>query len=166
MKLVTSAPVITMMRVTVQFSLCCAVLLLGFAIPAIAGPPYLTDDPEPTDYRHFEIYTFSQGTAMQDGIGGEGGIDFNYGGAPNLQLTANEHHSSHGCGRSARASQHNCRRWAGKLHRSRNSQPSHIKRETARCAAIAPFKSSSISRSLLMSKPHHQPVRTRNVADV
>jgi hypothetical protein len=88
MKLVTSAPVITMMRVAVQFSLCCAVPLLGFAIPAIAGPPYLTDDPEPTDYRHFEIYTFSQGTAMQDGIGGEGGIDFNYGGAPNLQLTA------------------------------------------------------------------------------
>jgi hypothetical protein len=48
----------------------------------------MTDDPEPTDYQHFEIYTFSQGTATQGGVGGEGGIDFNYGGAPNLQLTA------------------------------------------------------------------------------
>ncbi len=54
----------------------------------MAGPPYLTDDPEPTDYQHFEIYTFSNGTATRDGSSGEGGIDFNYGGAPNLQLTA------------------------------------------------------------------------------
>jgi len=68
-------------------SLCCAVVL-GLAVPALAGPPYPTDDPEPTDYKHFEIYTFSQGMATQDGIGGTGGIDFNYGGAPNLQLTA------------------------------------------------------------------------------
>jgi hypothetical protein len=53
-----------------------------------AGPPYLSDDPEPTDYKHFEIYTFSNGTVTQDGTSGEAGIDFNYGGAPNLQLTA------------------------------------------------------------------------------
>ncbi|MBV8745222.1 MAG: hypothetical protein JO134_09295 [Xanthobacteraceae bacterium] len=54
----------------------------------MAGPPYLSDDPEPTDYKHFEIYTFSNGTVTQDGTNGEAGIDFNYGGAPNLQLTA------------------------------------------------------------------------------
>jgi Putative MetA-pathway of phenol degradation len=54
----------------------------------MAGPPYLTDDPEPTDYQHFEIYTFADGPATRDGTSGEGGIDFNYGGAPNLQLTA------------------------------------------------------------------------------
>jgi hypothetical protein len=59
-----------------------------FALPAFAGPPYLSDDPEPTDYKHFEIYTFSNGTVTQDGTSGEGGIDFNYGAAPNLQLTA------------------------------------------------------------------------------
>ncbi|MFZ0720585.1 MAG: hypothetical protein WAM99_06900 [Xanthobacteraceae bacterium] len=63
-------------------------LVLGNIVPAMAGPPYLTDDPEPTDYQHFEIYTFANGTATQDGTSGEGGIDFNYGGAPNLQLTA------------------------------------------------------------------------------
>jgi hypothetical protein len=56
--------------------------------PALAGPPYLTDDPEPTDYKHFEIYTFNNGTVTSGDTGGETGIDFNYGGAPNLQLTA------------------------------------------------------------------------------
>src|ERR1700728_3780972 len=75
------------LRAAATLTLCCAVLS-GFSIPALAGPPYLTDDPEPTDYKHFEIYTFSQGMATPDGIAGEGGIDFNYGGAPNLQLTA------------------------------------------------------------------------------
>jgi hypothetical protein len=75
------------LRFAAQVSLCCA-LSLGLAVPAMAGPPYLTDDPEPTDYRHFEIYTFSNGTATRDGTTGEAGVDFNYGGAPNLQLSA------------------------------------------------------------------------------
>src|ERR1700744_3435475 len=57
--------------------------------PAFAGPPYVTDDPEPTDYQHFEIYAFSAGTATRDGRENETGIDFNYGGAPNLQLNTN-----------------------------------------------------------------------------
>jgi hypothetical protein len=55
---------------------------------AFAGPPYLSDDPEPTDYGHFEIYAFANGVQSKDGIAGETGIDFNYGGAPDLQLTA------------------------------------------------------------------------------
>src|SRR5277367_5925419 len=63
----------------------CSLSLFG---RALAGPPYLSDDPEPTDYRHFEIYTFSNGTVTGDGTSGEAGIDFNYGAAPNLQLTA------------------------------------------------------------------------------
>ena len=74
--------------------LCCSArmcvfwaLLLGTS-PALAGPPYLTDDPEPTDYKHFEIYNFTNGTATQSGTSGEAGVDINYGGAPNLQLTA------------------------------------------------------------------------------
>jgi hypothetical protein len=48
----------------------------------------VTDDPVPTDYQHFEIYTFTGGTTARDGTGGASGIDFNYGGAPDLQLTA------------------------------------------------------------------------------
>jgi len=54
---------------------------------AFAGPPYVTDDPQPTDEGHFEIYGFTVGTATRDGVGGQAGIDFNYGGAPDLQLT-------------------------------------------------------------------------------
>lgn len=56
--------------------------------PALAGPPYVTDDPEPTDDKHFEIYAFSSGTATRGGTDGAAGIDFNYGAAPDLQLTA------------------------------------------------------------------------------
>jgi hypothetical protein len=55
---------------------------------AFAGPPYVSDDPEPTDYKHFEIYTFNNGASMRVGTSGESGIDFNYGAAPDLQLTA------------------------------------------------------------------------------
>jgi hypothetical protein len=65
-----------------------AVTMLSLARPALAGPPYVSDDPEPTDYKHFEIYTFSNGTATRGDVGGASGIDFNYGAAPNLQLTA------------------------------------------------------------------------------
>jgi hypothetical protein len=62
--------------------------MLALVHPALAGPPYVSDDPQPTDYKHFEIYSFSNGTATRDGIGGASGIDFNYGAAPDLQLTA------------------------------------------------------------------------------
>jgi hypothetical protein len=65
-----------------------AVAILVFARPALAGPPFVSDDPQPTDYKHFEIYTFSSGTAARDGVRGAGGIDLNYGAAPDLQLTA------------------------------------------------------------------------------
>lgn len=49
--------------------------------PALAGPPFVSDDPEPTDFKHFEIYGFNSGTVTR-------GIDFNYGAAPDLQVTA------------------------------------------------------------------------------
>ena len=58
------------------------------AAPVLAGPPYLSDDPEPTDYQHFEIYAYGNGALSQAGMAGETGIDFNYGGATDLQLTA------------------------------------------------------------------------------
>jgi Putative MetA-pathway of phenol degradation len=68
--------------------LCASLMLALLTRAAVAGPPYMSDDPEPTDYQHFEIYTFNSGTATRDGISGESGIDFNYGAAPDLQLTA------------------------------------------------------------------------------
>lgn len=65
-----------------------AATLVCLATPALAGPPYVTDDPQPTDEGHYEIYAFTGGTATIDAVGGQVGIDFNYGGAENLQLTA------------------------------------------------------------------------------
>ena len=56
--------------------------------PVHAGPPYRTDDPEPTELRHFEIYTFSTGTVVSgDTTGTLPGIEFDYGLIPNGQLT-------------------------------------------------------------------------------
>lgn len=62
-------------------------LAIVIAAPALAGPPYVTDDPQPTEHGHYEIYAFTAGTTTMDGTGGQSGIDFNYGGAENLQLT-------------------------------------------------------------------------------
>ena len=76
-----------MRRLTAQLVFAAA-LCSVMTVPAMAGPPYLSDDPEPTDYQHFEIYAFSQGMTAQGDTNGQSGIDFNYGGAPNLQLTA------------------------------------------------------------------------------
>jgi hypothetical protein len=52
-----------------------------------AGPPYVTDDPEPTDTGHWEIYGFLSGVHVPDDTAGQGGLDINYGGARDLQLT-------------------------------------------------------------------------------
>src|SRR5450755_3999355 len=71
-----------------RWRVCCGLLLALMMGPTFAGPPYVSDDPQPTDYQHFEIYTFTTGTTTRDGIAGQSGIDFNYGAAPDLQLTA------------------------------------------------------------------------------
>jgi hypothetical protein len=60
----------------------------ALAGPVWGGPPYASDDPEPTDLHHFEIYHFASGTEARDGSSEAFGIDFNYGAAPDLQLTA------------------------------------------------------------------------------
>lgn len=65
-----------------------AFAVLATGSPADAGPPFITDDPVPTDPGHYEIYVFAQGQESRDGTGSSFGIDFNYGGAPDLQLTA------------------------------------------------------------------------------
>lgn len=63
-----------------------ACLVLG-AGPANAGPPFLTDDPEPVAYGHYEFYTFSLGTRTKDGTSGFlPGFEFNYGVIPNGQI--------------------------------------------------------------------------------
>lgn len=64
-----------------------ALVIAGVAAPAIAGPPYLTDDPVPTDRGHWEIYAFSAGEGHRSSIDQDVGLDLNYGAAKGIQLT-------------------------------------------------------------------------------
>lgn len=63
-----------------------AALLMPTA--AFAGPPFLTDDPEPTDLGHWEIYA---PLFEAEGVGGDFdgafGAEFNYGAAKDVQVT-------------------------------------------------------------------------------
>ena len=62
-------------------------LVSAFAATAFAGPPFLTDDPEPVEYRHWEIYLASQHARDRDGWSGTAPhFEVNYGAWPNLQL--------------------------------------------------------------------------------
>lgn len=57
---------------------------------AVAGPPYQTDDPEPVDLHHFEMYAFELSDSTGKNAGGTvlelPAYEVNYGAAPNLQL--------------------------------------------------------------------------------
>jgi hypothetical protein len=65
-----------------------AVAALVWATPSLAGPPYQTDDPEPTELGHWEIYSFATADGHHRDIDGAAGFDLNYGGARGLQFTA------------------------------------------------------------------------------
>lgn len=62
-----------------------AAILTGQLV--VAGPPFLTDDPEPVDYRHWETYVFSTFDRSFDATAIQGpALEFNVGVARNLQL--------------------------------------------------------------------------------
>jgi hypothetical protein len=65
-----------------------ALLLALLASPARAGPPYLTDDPVPTDTGHWEIYAFTAGEGRGSTLDADAGVDLNYGAVEGVQLTA------------------------------------------------------------------------------
>jgi len=68
----------------------CVAALTLFAATARAGPPFQTDDPDPVEFHHFEMYAFS----LSDGTGKNAGgtvlevpaYEVNYCAAPGLQL--------------------------------------------------------------------------------
>ncbi len=68
-------------------SLALVFVALGPAFSLMAGPPFLTDDPEPVDLNHWEFYVFGQGerSAGSDAFSGPA-IEMNYGIAANTQL--------------------------------------------------------------------------------
>ncbi|HVJ54330.1 MAG TPA: hypothetical protein VM689_17835 [Aliidongia sp.] len=65
----------------------CPLLLLGYAVPALAGPPFVTDDPEPPDLGRWEVNYAVTNTVSKDGEAGMAPlVDANYGALPDLQL--------------------------------------------------------------------------------
>jgi hypothetical protein len=57
--------------------------------PACAGPPFATDDPEPTEYGTFENYLFTTGIrADHQTEGTASGLEINYGALPDVQTSA------------------------------------------------------------------------------
>lgn len=72
------------MRILLLF-LSSALLL---SAPALAGPPYATDDPVPTDIGHWEIYSYVDSAFDGGDRSGSFGLDLNYGPVRDIQLTA------------------------------------------------------------------------------
>ncbi|MGD0888836.1 MAG: hypothetical protein ABR889_06285 [Acidobacteriaceae bacterium] len=71
-------------------ALTAALISLITSTTAHAGPPFQTDDPDPVEFRHFEMYAFE----LSDGTGKNAGgtaleapaYEVNYGVVPNVQL--------------------------------------------------------------------------------
>ncbi len=64
-----------------------ACLLVLVPVGALAGPPFLTDDPQPVEFQHWEFYLASIDFKSKDGWVGDGPhMEINYGVVPNVQL--------------------------------------------------------------------------------
>ncbi len=61
--------------------------LLVTAFPAWCGPPFVTDDPEPVEYQHHEMYIASEQVNTSTGKTLTPMIEYNYGALPDLQLS-------------------------------------------------------------------------------
>ena len=64
-------------------------LVLGLTVNLLAwaGPPFVTDDPDPVEFQHWEVYLSSLATHDSGGWTGTAPhIEVNYGAAPNLQV--------------------------------------------------------------------------------
>jgi hypothetical protein len=63
------------------------VFILSFPVIALAGPPYITDDPEPVEYQHWEVYLASIFAKQPDAWTSTAPhVEVNYGPLPNVQL--------------------------------------------------------------------------------
>jgi hypothetical protein len=86
-KSVTDAPCCPCPRTAWQSTVWFVVLLLLVPAAVLAGPPYVTDDPEPVEYQHWEVYLASQLSHDRDRWSGTAPhVEVNYGALPNLQL--------------------------------------------------------------------------------
>lgn len=70
-----------------RLELASVLLTLLISTFASAGPPFLTDDPQPVDFHHYEAYIFSTLDRAPEDISAQGpAFEFNYGFAPNFQF--------------------------------------------------------------------------------
>jgi len=61
--------------------------LLGYSTTALAGPPFVTDDPEPVEYQHWEVnYSAAKTWRNQESSAAMPSIDINYGLTQDLQI--------------------------------------------------------------------------------
>lgn len=75
------------MRTTRLRYVVAALMIPGLAGTAHAGPPFVTDDPEPVDYQHWEFYVASLDTKLGgDWSGTAPHFEINYGVVPDVQL--------------------------------------------------------------------------------
>lgn len=66
---------------------CIGALTSIVAGTAEAGPPFVTDDPEPVEFQHWEFYVASFDSKIPGDISGTGPhLELNYGVIPNVQL--------------------------------------------------------------------------------
>ncbi len=65
-----------------------ALWLAGAAAPSFAGPPYLNNDPAPTDTGGWEIYLFSTGEGHGPDADIDAGVELNYGPVEDVQVSA------------------------------------------------------------------------------
>jgi len=73
-------------RLAAMIALALCVLTVGIG-KTWAGPPFVTDDPEPVDYNHGEFYIASQYAKDKDATSGTvPHFELNYGVAPNVML--------------------------------------------------------------------------------
>ncbi len=72
-----------------KMRICAAILMAAMALvrETRGGPPFVTDDPEPVEYRHWEVYAVVQLARDPDGWSGNvPHLEVNYGAITNLQL--------------------------------------------------------------------------------
>jgi hypothetical protein len=75
------------MRNTRHIPVVAALTILGIAGTAYGGPPFVTDDPEPVEYQHWEFYVASQDSKFGGDWSGTGPhFELNYGAVPDVQL--------------------------------------------------------------------------------
>jgi hypothetical protein len=74
-------------RSVVTIALALLYVILGTYSMVWAGPPFVTDDPEPVEYKHGEFYVATQFAYNKDGkVGAAPLFEFNYGPLPDVHL--------------------------------------------------------------------------------